>query len=81
VRILTHFCTRILTLRRQIPAEAENPSPAPAGDKKSLLRHLEKTSPEALALARDWDDTIQSLEKAKQKIAKYVAFMNSCNPA
>ncbi|KAF8349315.1 Sas10 C-terminal domain-containing protein [Amanita rubescens] len=35
--------------------------PALPNDKKSLLRHLEKNNPEALALARDWEDAVQSL--------------------
>ncbi|KAK7690394.1 hypothetical protein QCA50_007052 [Cerrena zonata] len=34
-------------------------------DKEGLLRHLEKTNPESLALARDWDDTARSLMKAQ----------------
>ncbi|KAJ7696071.1 Sas10 C-terminal domain-containing protein [Mycena rosella] len=37
-------------------------------DPKALLRHLEKTSPETLALARDWEDTAESLTRARQKI-------------
>ncbi|KAJ7095956.1 Sas10 C-terminal domain-containing protein [Mycena belliarum] len=37
-------------------------------DPKSLLRHLEKTSPETLALARDWEDTAESLAKTRFKI-------------
>ncbi|KAJ6557387.1 Sas10 C-terminal domain-containing protein [Mycena vulgaris] len=37
-------------------------------DPKSLIRHLEKTSPETLALARDWEDTAESLTKTRQKI-------------
>ena len=41
-------------------------------DKQSLLRHLEKTNPEALALANDWDDVAYSLVKSKAKIEKYV---------
>ncbi|KAF8208837.1 Sas10 C-terminal domain-containing protein [Mycena galopus ATCC 62051] len=36
---------------------------------KSLIRHLEKTSPETLALARDWEDTAESLIKTRQKVA------------
>ncbi|KZT09350.1 uncharacterized protein LAESUDRAFT_756975 [Laetiporus sulphureus 93-53] len=40
------------------PASAVQPLPQ---DKQSLLRHLEKTSPEALALARDWDDVAHKL--------------------
>ena len=39
-------------------------------DKKSRLRHLEKTNPEALALARDWDDTARSLQKTRDRIAQ-----------
>ncbi|KAJ7147521.1 Sas10 C-terminal domain-containing protein [Mycena crocata] len=38
-------------------------------DTKSLLRHLEKTSPETLALARDWEDTAETLTRTRQKIA------------
>lgn len=37
-------------------------------DKKLLLRHLEKTSPEALALARDWDETAQLVHATREKI-------------
>ncbi|CDO68259.1 hypothetical protein BN946_scf184842.g22 [Trametes cinnabarina] len=42
-------------------------------DKQSLLRHLEKTNPEALALANDWDDVAHGLMKAQAKIAKLEA--------
>ncbi|KAJ7212214.1 Sas10 C-terminal domain-containing protein [Mycena pura] len=38
-------------------------------DVQSLVRHLEKTSPETLALARDWEETAESLSKTRQKIA------------
>ncbi|KAJ7288434.1 Sas10 C-terminal domain-containing protein [Mycena rebaudengoi] len=38
-------------------------------DPKALIRHLEKTSPETLALARDWEHTAESLIKIRQKIA------------
>ncbi|KAK7048271.1 hypothetical protein R3P38DRAFT_2605963 [Favolaschia claudopus] len=38
-------------------------------DPKALIRHLEKTSPETLALARDWEDTAESLMKTRQKVA------------
>ncbi|KIK07982.1 hypothetical protein K443DRAFT_672868 [Laccaria amethystina LaAM-08-1] len=37
-------------------------------DKKLLLRHLEKTSPEALALARDWDETAQLVSPTREKL-------------
>ena len=43
-------------------------------DKQSLLRHLEKTNPEALALANDWEDVAYSLMKSKGKIEKCVDF-------
>ncbi|KAF8158323.1 Sas10 C-terminal domain-containing protein [Crassisporium funariophilum] len=39
-------------------------------DQKGLLRHLEKTSPESLALARDWDETARNLQKSRERIAK-----------
>ncbi|KII86949.1 hypothetical protein PLICRDRAFT_43637 [Plicaturopsis crispa FD-325 SS-3] len=38
-------------------------------DKKSLIRHLEKTSPETLSLARDWEETAYNLVKTQQKIS------------
>ena len=41
-------------------------------DKQSLLRHLEKTNPEALALAGDWEDVAYTIIKSKAKIEKYV---------
>lgn len=37
-------------------------------DTKALLRHLEKTNPETLALARDWEDTAYSIDKTKERI-------------
>lgn len=43
-------------------------------DTPSLLRHLEKTNPEALALARDWEDVAHTLTETQAKIAKYVPF-------
>ncbi|RDB18037.1 Uncharacterized protein C3B8.09 [Hypsizygus marmoreus] len=39
-------------------------------DKKLLLRHLEKTSPETLALARDWEDTAENITKTRAKLAQ-----------
>ncbi|KAF7314383.1 hypothetical protein MKEN_00911000 [Mycena kentingensis (nom. inval.)] len=38
-------------------------------DSQSLIRHIEKTNPETLALARDWEDTAEALTKTRQKIA------------
>jgi hypothetical protein len=43
-----------------------------SGDKASLLRHLELTSPETLALARDWEDVSHSVMKAQSKLEQYV---------
>lgn len=37
-------------------------------DPKLLVRHLEKTSPETLALARDWQDTVEELEESASHI-------------
>ena len=39
-------------------------------DRQALIRHLEKTSPETLALARDWDDTAWNLVKSQAKIKR-----------
>ncbi|KAG9227506.1 something about silencing protein 10 [Pleurotus ostreatus] len=44
------------------------PLPNVGQDKKSLLRHLEKTNPITLALARDWDDTARSLIRTREKL-------------
>lgn len=38
-------------------------------DKKTILQHLERENPEALALARDWDDTARNLIEMQAKIA------------
>ncbi|KAI0081558.1 hypothetical protein K474DRAFT_1768481 [Panus rudis PR-1116 ss-1] len=55
----------------------EEPTPAPVTqlpqDKESILRYLEKTNPESLALARDWDDTAKALVKCQAKIAELEA--------
>ncbi|RDX50301.1 hypothetical protein OH76DRAFT_1455485 [Lentinus brumalis] len=42
-------------------------------DKHALLRHLEKTNPEALALAHDWEDVAHSLMTSKARIEKLQA--------
>ncbi|KAL4250755.1 SAS10 family protein [Abortiporus biennis] len=51
-------------------------TPSLPQDRPSLLRHLEKTSPEALALARDWEDVALTLVKTKAKIEE----MESLSP-
>ncbi|TFK40611.1 Sas10 C-terminal domain-containing protein [Crucibulum laeve] len=39
-------------------------------DKIQLRRHLEKTTPETLALARDWEETARNLTKTREKLDK-----------
>ncbi|PPR05394.1 hypothetical protein CVT24_008007 [Panaeolus cyanescens] len=60
--------------RKDDPLDIEEPTPVPVEtlptDKQALLRHLEKTNPEALALANDWDDTVYNLERTKAYISK-----------
>ncbi|THH09523.1 hypothetical protein EW145_g1944 [Phellinidium pouzarii] len=47
----------------------EKPTVAAVGsDKMSILRHLEKTSPETLALAQEWEDVARSIMKTEQKL-------------
>ncbi|KAG2057760.1 hypothetical protein BDR06DRAFT_951389 [Suillus hirtellus] len=42
---------------------------ASSNDKTTILQHLERENPEALALARDWDDTAHNLIEIQAKIA------------
>jgi hypothetical protein len=49
-------------------------------DKKSIIRHLEKTNPETLALARDWEDTALNLVNTQEKMAKFVIYFHSHTP-
>ncbi len=48
---------------------AEKVVPVPQ-DKQSLIRHLEKTSPETIALAHEWDDLIQAIAKTGEKMKR-----------
>ncbi|KAJ2913921.1 hypothetical protein MD484_g6502, partial [Candolleomyces efflorescens] len=52
----------------------EEPKPASAPvlptDPKDLLRYLERTNPETVALARDWEDTTEKLLRAQEHIGK-----------
>ena len=43
-------------------------------DRVSVLQHLQKTNPEALALALEWDDVVHSAMKTERKIAQYDPF-------
>lgn len=40
-------------------------------DPQAVVRHLQMTNPEALALARDWEDVAEDLMRAQQAIQKY----------
>ncbi|PCH40007.1 hypothetical protein WOLCODRAFT_142871 [Wolfiporia cocos MD-104 SS10] len=52
-------------------AEAPTPVvPTLPQDKQGRIRHLEKTNPEGLALARDWDDCASKLMQSKARIEK-----------
>ncbi|KAL1748059.1 Sas10 C-terminal domain-containing protein [Schizophyllum fasciatum] len=51
-------------------ADAVAPALPSSADPAVLVRHLEKTNPEALALARDWEDTAYSLAKTKQNLER-----------
>jgi len=50
------------------PTEAFAVQPLPK-DREALIKHIERTNPETLALARDWDDIAHALVKAQAKIA------------
>lgn len=38
----------------------------------SILRHMEKTCPETLALAQDWEDVARSVVRTEKKLTEYV---------
>lgn len=40
----------------------------PKADKVTIIRNLQKTSPETLALAQEWDDIARAVVKAEQKV-------------
>jgi len=52
----------------QVVTEA-TPADVPL-DTESAIRCLEKTSPETLALAREWDDVVHDLMKVQQRMDK-----------
>jgi U3 small nucleolar RNA-associated protein 3 len=49
------------------PVQSNTAEPLPT-DPKDIIRHLERTSPETLALAGDWEDTAYALIKSKAKL-------------
>ena len=82
VLCVSHFAVPYAYTRFSIIDEPVQPvvQPLPT-DKQALLRHLEKTNPEALALAHDWEDVAYSVIKSKAKIEKYVclpAYLRRC---
>ncbi|KAF8521065.1 Sas10 C-terminal domain-containing protein, partial [Gautieria morchelliformis] len=44
--------------------------PVESLDRASAFRQLEKTSPETLALAREWDDVVRDLTRTRQRLEK-----------
>jgi U3 small nucleolar RNA-associated protein 3 len=79
--VATHERTEYATIsflfrRNNYLYYSELPEHAPAviaplpQDANSIIRHLEKTSPETLALTRDWEDTAHSLMETQAEIAK-----------
>ena len=67
------YTDNVFSVLLDAPAPAIHPLPS---DKVSLLRHLEKNSPEALALARDWEDTARKLLETQLKLRVYVLLSN-----
>lgn len=66
----------LLVISTKCHSELAEPAPAAVSfpqDKNLLVRHLEKTSPEALALARDWEETAYRILSTKEKLTRYVS--------
>ncbi|EPQ50999.1 hypothetical protein GLOTRDRAFT_81585 [Gloeophyllum trabeum ATCC 11539] len=57
-------------------APAAPVAPALPSDKKAIVHHLEKTSPETLALARDWEDVVENLKKTHKRVEQLEADTN-----
>lgn len=51
------------------PSLSQEDSRITSQDPAVLIQHLEKTSPETLALAQDWEDIIQELAKSQEAIS------------
>jgi hypothetical protein len=49
-------------------------------DKKAALRHMEKTNPETLALAYDWEDIAVKVIQTQEKIKECVMSLNCASP-
>lgn len=45
-------------------------APAEPMDKTAALRYLERTSPETLALSRDWSDILENLRQVEEGLQK-----------
>jgi U3 small nucleolar RNA-associated protein 3 len=63
-RLISYLCYS------ELPEHAPAVVVPPPQDTNSLIRHLEKTSPETLALTRDWEDTAHSFMDTQAEIAK-----------
>jgi len=63
-------------LRAHLCSAFEEPQPVAEvqlpTEKNEIIRHLEKTNPECLALARDWADAAHDLVKTQAKLKKSV---------
>jgi U3 small nucleolar RNA-associated protein 3 len=40
-------------------------------DPQAIVRHLQMTNPEVIALAQDWEDVAEDLIRSQQAIEKY----------
>jgi hypothetical protein len=49
-------------------------------DKRDALRHIEKTNPETLALAYDWEDIAIKVVRTQEKIKECVMCQNCDSP-
>ena len=70
--VFAFWLIEYLISRSELGESPREVAPSLPQDKRALIKHLEKTSPETLALARDWDDTAWALMKTQAKIMKYV---------
>ncbi|KAF5369551.1 hypothetical protein D9758_002554 [Tetrapyrgos nigripes] len=66
-----HPVTSAVDPLEEVPPATMSAPPLPK-DRASLLRHLEKTDPESLALAGDWTETAENLVKTREKIQRHV---------
>jgi len=63
--LYSQICGSTSDLTEAPPKVATQPIPQ---DKKAIVQHLERTSPETLALANDWDDIAHKLMRSQDKV-------------